>query len=122
MGARPEETPVDQRDCGLLLSPREHRLISLLWAGHTDASAAHRMGISPRTVTNILRSLMDRTGVNNRFQLGVVLGSHFALRHTPDMRAPDDGPANAGPSSSLGACQDTSREEYCPVGSVVGMA
>lgn len=111
MGARPEETPVDQRDCGLLLSPREHRLISLLWAGHTDASAAHRMGISPRTVTNILRSLMDRTGVNNRFQLGVVLGSHFALRHTPDMRAPDDG-----------ACQDTSREEYCPVGSVVGMA
>jgi hypothetical protein len=31
-------------------------------------------------VTNIVRTLMDRCGVNNRFQLGFALG---ALRATP---------------------------------------
>jgi DNA-binding CsgD family transcriptional regulator len=56
------------------LSRREHALIALLAHGHTDASAARRMHISPRSVTNILRALMDRFGVENRFQLGLVLG------------------------------------------------
>lgn len=63
----------------LNLDDRQRKLISLLYAGHTDASAAHRLGISPRTVTNILRSLMDRLGVDNRFQLGMALGSRLRL-------------------------------------------
>ena len=37
-------------------------------------SAAEHLHISPRSVTNILRSLMDRLGVENRFQLGLALG------------------------------------------------
>ncbi len=115
-GAYAERTPVDQSDCGLPLAPREHTLISLLWAGHTDASAAHRMGVSPRTVTNILRSLMDRTGADNRFQLGFVLGSHFALGHAPGMRVPAVGPEPAGPSPSLGACRGTPHQEWPPRG------
>ncbi|MGW7416022.1 helix-turn-helix domain-containing protein [Streptomyces sp. NPDC054863] len=61
----------------LPLDERQRKLISLLLAGHTDSSAAHRLGVSPRTVTNILRSLMDRLGVENRFQLGVALGSRM---------------------------------------------
>jgi DNA-binding CsgD family transcriptional regulator len=55
-----------------MLSGRERELISLLAAGHTDVSAAERLNISARSVTNILRNLMDRLGVENRFQLGLL--------------------------------------------------
>ncbi|MFH9089326.1 helix-turn-helix transcriptional regulator [Streptomyces sp. NPDC017673] len=68
------------------LDERQRRLISLLLAGHTDSSAAHRLGISARTVTNILRSLMDRLGVDNRFQLGVALGIRMRPAPSPARR------------------------------------
>jgi DNA-binding NarL/FixJ family response regulator len=58
---------------------REEELIRLLIAGHTDSSAARRLKVSPRTITTMLRTLMDRMSVNNRFQLGVELGRHLAL-------------------------------------------
>jgi DNA-binding CsgD family transcriptional regulator len=58
----------------ITLSQRERELIALLSEGHTDVAAAERLGISPRSVTNTLRSLMDRLGVDNRFQLGLALG------------------------------------------------
>ena len=58
----------------ITLTGRERELISLLAEGHTDVSAAEHLEISPRSVTNILRSLMDRLGVENRFQLGLALG------------------------------------------------
>jgi LuxR family transcriptional regulator, transcriptional regulator of spore coat protein len=58
----------------ITLSDRERELISLLAQGHTDASAAEHLGISSRSVTNILRKLMNRLGVDNRFQLGLALG------------------------------------------------
>ncbi|WP_067495483.1 helix-turn-helix transcriptional regulator [Actinoplanes sp. TFC3] len=57
------------------LSERERQLVTLLAAGHTDHTAAQRLRISARSVTGILRSLMDRLGVDNRFQLGLALGS-----------------------------------------------
>jgi len=57
------------------LSPREYALITLLANGHTDASAARELHISTRSVSNILRGLMDRLGVDNRFQLGLALGA-----------------------------------------------
>jgi LuxR family transcriptional regulator, transcriptional regulator of spore coat protein len=60
----------------ITLSERERALIALLAQGHTDLSAAQELGISPRSVTNVLRSLMDRLGVANRFQLGLALGFH----------------------------------------------
>ncbi len=59
----------------ILLSEREQLLIDLLAAGHTDVSAARLLKISARSVTNVLRSLMDRLGVDNRFQLGLTLGT-----------------------------------------------
>jgi len=58
----------------ITLSDRERELVALLAQGHTDVSAAEQLGISARSVTNILRSLMDRLGVENRFQLGLALG------------------------------------------------
>jgi DNA-binding NarL/FixJ family response regulator len=57
-----------------MLSGRERELVSLLAEGHTDVSAAERLNISARSVTNIVRHLMDRLGVENRFQLGLALG------------------------------------------------
>ena len=59
----------------MVLTPREKTLVELLAAGHTDASAAKRLGCSPRTVSYTLRALMDRFGVENRFQLGLALGT-----------------------------------------------
>jgi len=59
----------------LSLTPRERALIGLLVTGHTDAIAARELHISERSVTSIMRSLMDRVGVSNRFQLGVALGT-----------------------------------------------
>jgi DNA-binding CsgD family transcriptional regulator/biotin operon repressor len=59
----------------IVLSEREQALIALLGAGHTDVSAAGQLRISARTVTNVMRALMDRVGVDNRFQLGLTLGT-----------------------------------------------
>ncbi len=59
----------------IVLSDRETRLVALLAAGHTDRTAAESLRISARSVTGTLRSLMDRLGVENRFQLGLALGT-----------------------------------------------
>jgi DNA-binding CsgD family transcriptional regulator len=59
----------------IALSDRERALIDLLAVGHTDLTAAARLRISTRSVTNTLRHLMDRLGVDNRFQLGLTLGA-----------------------------------------------
>jgi DNA-binding CsgD family transcriptional regulator len=76
------ESAVDPRDEGvpaIVLSGRERDLVELLAVGHTDVTAALALRISARSVTNTLRALMDRLGVDNRFQLGLALG---ALRVT----------------------------------------
>jgi LuxR family transcriptional regulator of spore coat protein len=78
------------------LSDRERELISLLAQGHTDVSAAEQLGISARSVTNILRSLMDRLGVENRFQLGLALG--FLKR--VNVRPPAPAATPAGPEKA----------------------
>jgi DNA-binding CsgD family transcriptional regulator/biotin operon repressor len=67
----------------IVLSDRERDLIDLLAAGHTDVTAAAQLRISSRSVTNVLRSLMDRVGVDNRFQLGLTLGSMRAAAPPP---------------------------------------
>jgi DNA-binding CsgD family transcriptional regulator len=60
---------------GIALSRREDDLVRLLARGHTDVTAAQELRISARSVTNTLRALMDRLGVDNRFQLGLALGA-----------------------------------------------
>jgi DNA-binding NarL/FixJ family response regulator len=74
------QTPQEHALSQFALTSREQTLVGLLALGHTDASAAREMAISERSVSNIVRALMDRAGVDNRFQLGLVLGS---LRATP---------------------------------------
>ena len=74
------------------LTRREYALISLLAQGHTDASAARRLHVGVRTVSTILRGLMDRFGVDNRFQLGLVLGALRAAEPpTGRAAAPEEG-------------------------------
>ena len=70
-----------------MLSPRERILVALLAEGYTDEEAAVVLSVSRRTVVYTLRSLMDRLGVENRFQLALVLG---ATSSTP---LPDGYPA-----------------------------
>jgi hypothetical protein len=81
------------------LTPRERALIGLLVAGHTDAMAARELHISERSVTSIMRSLMDRVGVSNRFQLGVALGTLRAVPEPPGMAQPVAPPAPTVPAS-----------------------
>ncbi|MFD8418534.1 helix-turn-helix transcriptional regulator [Streptomyces sp. NPDC059466] len=96
------------------LDERQRKLIALLLAGHTDASAASRLDVSPRTVTNILRSLMDRLGVDNRFQLGVALGSRIRVPDRPSrppytaLRPGEGAPEGSGPraGSALNGAAD----------------
>ncbi|PZG01972.1 LuxR C-terminal-related transcriptional regulator [Micromonospora deserti] len=67
----------------ITLSPREHTLIGLLAQGHTDVSAARELRISTRTVSTIIRSLMNRLGVDNRFQLGLAIGARHLAAPPP---------------------------------------
>jgi DNA-binding CsgD family transcriptional regulator len=62
----------------IVLTPREKAVIALLAEGHTDDTAAQRLGMSRRSITYALRGLMDRIGVENRFQLGLALGAMYA--------------------------------------------
>lgn len=72
------------------LSPREKVILGLLVDGHTDSSVAQQLGISQRTIAYTLRALMDRLCVDNRFQLGLVLGAAHAV--LPPTAAKEDKP------------------------------
>jgi DNA-binding CsgD family transcriptional regulator len=85
-------TATDPRRAGvppIVLTPREQAVLGLLAEGQTDASVAQRLGISQRTIAYTLRSLMDRLGVQNRFQLGLVIGA-AQLASPPPARTQED--------------------------------
>jgi len=87
-----EFEPVRVPRGGVVFNAREKALVELLAAGHTDASAARRLGVSPRTVSYTLQSLMDRLEVENRFQLGLALGTLGARDRTEAGPPPADTP------------------------------
>ncbi|MFT2015316.1 helix-turn-helix transcriptional regulator [Streptomyces sp. 796.1] len=63
--ARPLDTPrVD-------LSDLERDLLRLIAQGLTDASAASRLHISPRTARRMMAAIMDRLGARSRFEAGL---------------------------------------------------
>ncbi|WP_162908135.1 helix-turn-helix transcriptional regulator [Allorhizocola rhizosphaerae] len=59
----------------LVMTPRERAIVTLLAEGYTDTAVAQQLGLGQRTIAYSLRALMDRLGVENRFQLGLVLGA-----------------------------------------------
>jgi DNA-binding NarL/FixJ family response regulator len=75
--------PQEDAVAEVILSARERALIALLAEGHTDVTAAEELGVSARSVSYMMRHLMDRIEVDNRFQLGLALG---ALRAVPPPR------------------------------------
>ncbi|MEV0608289.1 helix-turn-helix transcriptional regulator [Polymorphospora rubra] len=52
------------------LEPPERELLRLLGDGHTDESAARRLGLSVRTIQRMMSDLTDRLGAASRFQAG----------------------------------------------------
>ncbi|AUI61011.1 helix-turn-helix transcriptional regulator [Amycolatopsis sp. BJA-103] len=53
-----------------ILTGREQELLTLLFSGTTDESAAARLGISVRTVRRMVADIMNRLGARSRFQAG----------------------------------------------------
>ncbi|MBG6138889.1 helix-turn-helix transcriptional regulator [Longispora fulva] len=79
--ALPPEQPMSP---DIVLTPREAAIIALLTEGHTDASVSAELGISVRTIAYSISDLMSRCGVQNRFQLGLVLGSQTITPRTTE--------------------------------------
>jgi DNA-binding CsgD family transcriptional regulator len=87
-----------------ILTPREDAVVRLLVRGYTDARTARELHISERSVSNLVRSTMDKLGVDNRFQMGVALGLLSAVPLPPRMvpqpaRIGDADPARRAVSS-----------------------
>lgn len=61
-GSRTHETPIDRY---------QRKLLQLMAGGCTDETAARLLGVSQRTVQRQIRTLMERFGVQTRFQLGL---------------------------------------------------
>lgn len=87
------------------------RTLALVLAGLTDEAAAHRLGVSKRTVQRRIRELMDLAGARNRMELGhraalaglpapapgaMRRGPHGAAEHRRERHAP----APAGPPAA----------------------
>ncbi|WET77946.1 helix-turn-helix transcriptional regulator [Amycolatopsis sp. QT-25] len=64
--------PLDLPESGnaSILTGREQELLTLLFSGTTDESAAARLGISVRTVRRMVADIMNRLGARSRFQAG----------------------------------------------------
>lgn len=59
----------------IMLTHRERAITAALAQGMTDEQAAAHLKISPRTVGYAMHGLMERLKVENRFQLGLILGA-----------------------------------------------
>jgi DNA-binding CsgD family transcriptional regulator len=57
-------------------SPQERALLRLLADGHTDGTAARRLGVSVRTVRRLVASVMTRTAASSRFEAGIRAREH----------------------------------------------
>jgi DNA-binding CsgD family transcriptional regulator len=78
----------------------DRKILALLLAGVTDATAATQLGLSPRTLHRRLRHLMDIAGVRTRMQLG-----GHAVRHGwVEPPVPKWG-SGERPRDGLGACR-----------------
>jgi DNA-binding CsgD family transcriptional regulator len=54
------------------VSPNERELLRLMFDGHTDESAARKLGVSLRTVRRMMANLAGRLGARSRFQVGAL--------------------------------------------------
>jgi DNA-binding CsgD family transcriptional regulator len=80
---RTASDPSRQEVPTVVLTSREKTILTLLAAGASEEAAAGQLGLSRRTVVYTIRALMDRLGVDNRFQLALVLGAARAIPLPP---------------------------------------
>jgi DNA-binding CsgD family transcriptional regulator len=61
------------------LTPREQQVTQLMLRGATTIQAARRLGISPHTVTDHIKSIFEKTGARTRGELSATLffGEHL---------------------------------------------
>ncbi|WP_433789177.1 LuxR C-terminal-related transcriptional regulator [Actinoplanes sp. CA-252034] len=76
---RTARDPFRQEVPPIELTAREQAILALLTDGYSEEAAGTMLGLSRRTVVYTLRALMDRLGVQNRFQLALVLGAARAV-------------------------------------------
>ncbi|MFE9556261.1 DNA-binding response regulator [Streptomyces sp. NPDC006692] len=62
------------------LGAEARQILRMLGAGHTDESAARRLGMSLRTYRRRVAELMEALGATSRFQAGVLAGGLEARR------------------------------------------
>ena len=63
----------------IVLTSRERAIVECLAAGSSEEETAAALGLSRRTVVYAMRTLMDRVGAENRFQLALMLGAARAV-------------------------------------------
>jgi DNA-binding CsgD family transcriptional regulator len=54
------------------ITAQERELLKLLGHGHTDESAAKRLGVSERTCRRMMADMMERLGARSRFEAGLL--------------------------------------------------
>ncbi len=68
--ARPVAAEPPGEPAGLL--PHERELLRILAAGHSDETAARRLGVSVRTVRRMMAGICERLDARSRFQAGIL--------------------------------------------------
>jgi DNA-binding CsgD family transcriptional regulator len=76
MAARTDTAPLSASDDPLhALTARESEVARLAAAGHSNKAIARMLAISPWTIKNQMRAVLDKTGTRNRTELSALLGS-----------------------------------------------
>jgi len=76
MAARIDTAPRPTADDPLhALTAREREVARLAAAGHSNKAIARMLAISPWTIKNQMRAVLDKTGTRNRTELSALLGS-----------------------------------------------
>lgn len=64
------------------LSPREHAVLELVWAGFTDKAIAAELGLSLHTIKGYCKGILRKLNAPNRARAAVMLEQYHAKHGT----------------------------------------
>ena len=70
------------------LTPKEIRVATLVWEGHTNREIAEAVGTTEQVVKNYLRNTFDKLGVWSRLELALYVASHGGAKWADDLGLP----------------------------------